>query len=183
MIAFWLPMGLAYVAVTTLTSGAGHLVRPGAFRDLVRRHGVVPRRLATPVAAMTVTAELAFGTAALVLLPQGHRPWAAAGVFAGSLGMGLGFLVYVRRLLRLPADDVGCGCSPLAGPLTPAATVPATALTVVSALSLLAVAASVAVAWDGASAEPLAWLWGGTLAVVVLLVPAVAPPTVPEGSR
>jgi hypothetical protein len=52
----------------------------------------------------------------------------------------------------------------------------------ISPLSLLAAAASVAVVWDGAAAEPLAWLWGATLAVVMLLVPAVAPRPMTEGS-
>lgn len=185
MITFLLPMGLVYVAATLVTSGVSHLVRFGPFRDLVRRHGLVPGRMATPVASMTVTAELGCGAAAVALL-QTHRPWAAASLFGGSLVMGLSFMGYVRGLLRRPTGDIGCGCSPLAGPLTPAAMVPATALAVVSTLSLVAAAASALVAWDGVLAEPLralAWLWGATLAAVVILVPAVAPRVVPDGSR
>jgi hypothetical protein len=186
--AFWLPLGLAYVTVTLMTSGAGHLVRPAVFRAVVRRHGIVPVRLAAPVAAATVVAELSLGTTAAVLLIRGPGTGPAAALFVATTLMGLAFLVYVRRLLRVPAGDVGCGCSPLAGPLTPAARVPAVALAVLSALSLAAAlagdaAAAAAVAGDGAAAEPLGWLWGATLAVVVLLVPAVAPRPLTEGGH
>ena len=174
MIAFLVPAGLAVVATLLLTSGAWHAARFGEFRALVRAHGIVPE----PLAAVTTVAEIACGASALALLVYAYRPQAAAGLFAATTVLGLGFLAYVRQLLRRPVTGTSCGCSPLSGALTPAARVPGLVLTVASGLGLLS-----AVTAGDITMHPLAWLWGVTVAATALLAPAVAPRPQAEGSH
>jgi hypothetical protein len=177
--SFLISMGRAYLAVTLLASGVGHVVRFRSFRDLVRTHGLVPARLATAVALLTMLAEVGFGAAALVLVAQRPDPGTDVLLFAGPAVLGLLFVGYVRRLLRRPGRATSCGCSPLAGPLTPAALVPGVALALVSATALVAAALAITTAPVAAAATDAPWLlsvlWGATLAIVVLLVPAAVP--------
>jgi hypothetical protein len=175
LISFWMSMGPAYVAVTLLASGVGHVVRFGAFRDLVRTHGLIPARLAPAVALVTVLAEVGFGAAALFLVPPGSRSGTYVVIFAGPVVLGLAFVGYVRQLLRSRSRATSCGCSPLAGPLTSAALLPGAALSLVSVTTLVAAALAV----TEPVGDPLSWvlpaLWGATLAMVVMLVPASVP--------
>jgi hypothetical protein len=125
------------------------------------------------------------GAIALALLgPAVHlAPWALA---LGSAACGVAFLVYLRRLLAQPAGAESCGCSPLASPLTRVSLVPSVALLAVSAAGLAAGML------QGASIEPLPGSgtllmlsvgWGATLALLVLVLPAVVLPRPGIGGR
>lgn len=185
MITFWWPFGCAYLAATLLPSGVSHLFGFGSFRDLLRTHAIIPQRLATPVALTTLLAELVAGSAALILLPL-HRAAAAMLLFGGTAVVGLGFLLYVRRLLGRPGRAVSCGCSPLAAPLTSASVLPGAMLAVVSvtALAVTVIGDRLPGVPTGEFVGALSWfppLSGVTLAAVVMLVPASAPSPATEG--
>lgn len=179
MITFVSLFALAYVASTLLVSAAGHLLAFVAFRDTVRAHAIVPARPATPVALAVTLFELGAGATAVVLAaPDRAAPPPAALLLTATALAGTGFAVYVRRLLvRSPA--IGCGCSPLAAPTTPASLVPGVALALVSAggmAAILIVAAAPSAATDlegGLGLLPR--LWGLTLALAVMLLPASIP--------
>lgn len=179
LISFLYSFGLAYLAAALLASAAGHVLRFPAFHDLVRVHAIVPQRLSGPAALCVLSFELAAATTALLLAWRDRVDLALAVLLCGTtLIAGLGFLSYVRRLLR-SGSPASCGCSPLAGPTTAASAVPAAALVVISAVTLaaavvLAAAPSAAVAVDGVVGA-LPQLWGVTVAVGVMLVPASAP--------
>jgi hypothetical protein len=178
LISFLASFAFAYLAAALLASGAGHLLGFIGFRDLVRAHTIVPQRLATPVALCVLSFELVAGTIALLLaVRRGNDVGLAFLLCAATTAAGLGFVLYVRRLLQSPTA-VACGCSPLTGPTTPASLIPGAALLVISAIAVVVVALAPA---QGAAGEVdglvgvLPQLWGVTLAGIVMLVPASMP--------
>jgi hypothetical protein len=187
MISFWPAFGFAYVATTLLVSAVSHAVRFGSFRDLIRDHAIIPSRGAPLAACLTLLAEATVGAAALVLLLRQSATAAALLLFAAVGALGIGFLLYIRRLLRRPHTGSGCGCTPLSSPLTPASQLPSAALAVVSATALAAVAlldTRQAAGFDsGGSLSALAPLWGVSLSFLVMLVPASMPSVAADSRR
>lgn len=174
--AFFASFGFTYLAATLLASAAGHLAGLVGFRELVRAHAILPPRLVTPGVLCVLGFELVGGAAALLFVVQQHPETAPAVVLcAASAVAGLGFVLYVRRLLRTSAA-APCGCSPLSGPTTSASLVLGAALALISVVAL---AATVARAPAGGEVEgiarALAPVWGVTLAALTMLLPASMP--------
>jgi hypothetical protein len=187
MISFWPAFGLAYLATTLLASAVSHAVRFGSFRDLIRDHAILPSRGESPAALLTLLAEAAAGAAAIVLLLRQPDAAATLLLFAATGALGVGFLIYIRRLLRQPHSTSGCGCTPLSSPLTQASQLPSAALVVVSAAGLAAALLSawkpLAVVEGGGSLSALPPLWGVTVAVLVMLAPASMPSATIDSRR
>jgi Methylamine utilisation protein MauE len=178
--AFAYGLSFAFLAAIFLGSGAGHALRFGRFRALIRGHGIVPGFWSGAVARAITAFELGIGGAFLwmLFLPAFNPPEATA-LAAGSGGAGLAFLLYLRRLLQQPVRTLSCGCSLLAGPLTGASVVPSASLLLVSVVGLVAVHLGGLAAFR----MPTEWLvrflpacWGATLAFLVLVLPAVVAP-------
>ena len=175
---FLASFGFAFLATTLLASGASHVAGIVGFRDLVRAHAIVPQRLVLPVVLGVLGLELIGGAAALLLAMQ-QRPDVAPAVAlcsASSLA-GLGFVFYIRRLLRTKAA-APCGCSPFAGPTTPASLILGAALALASVLALattLALASGPERNEIEGVAHALAATWGVTMAALTMLVPASVP--------
>lgn len=174
MVFFVRDLLLAYVACTFLVTGTFHAVRFGRLTQLIVAHRIVPPAIATVAGAALLAFELTVGALALTGMLRGRPTLAVAGLSAVA---GLVFVLYVRRLLH-EGRGIPCGCSPVAEAASSAALVPAAALLVVGALSLLVEALA------GAGAElphlPARFLaggWGLVLASTVMLLPAVAPTT------
>jgi len=179
-------LSFAFLGAVLLGTGIGHAAGFARFAALVRGHGIVPAPWSGPVAAAVAALEIGIGGAlALALVGSAVHvaPWALA---LGSAACGVAFLVYLRRLLRQPARAQSCGCSPLASPLTGVSLVPSVALLTVSAVGLGAGML------QGSSPEPLAGGgvlrllsigWGATLALLVLVLPAVVLPRPEIGGR
>lgn len=181
MLAFAHLCGLALLAALLVATGGAHVAGLGGFRRLLREHGLVPAGLTAPLAVLVAGGELAVGLAAIVAL-AGGAPRLAPAVFGAAVGMGGGFSLYLRQLVR--AGHTGsCGCSPLASPLSPASFVPAAALAATGVVGLVAAGAA-AGAVDLSPAEgALAIGWGVTLAALVVLLPASAPRGIAEARR
>lgn len=142
---------------------------------MVRAHGVVPSRAAAPVALLVAVTETALGAAAAIAAMQSSVPPV---LFAAAAVLGVGFILYLRALLRRPDSGVGCGCTPLPAPLGPASLLPGGMLAVIAILALAATAIGARAA---DTTFPL--LWGATLALLVVLVPASVPQPATEGGR
>lgn len=171
MTAFVTAVGLGYVVVALLPGGLVHLLRPAAFAGLVRAHGIVAPRWAGPVALAVAAVEVTTGGVAAVVAVGGGPAWP---VLAVAVVLGPLFVAYLTRLLARGESGLGCGCTPLSGPLTSASLLPAAALTVVAATALVA---------GGPSPGPLLGAaWGAALAAVVILVPATVPAPEPESA-
>jgi uncharacterized membrane protein len=173
-------LALGYIAAALLTGGVGHLLGFARFRDLVREHAMIPDSLVTTTTMLVVAFELLAGSAALAALLNEEMTARATLLFAMCAVAGGAFAYYIRRLLLSPLEITSCGCSLLAGPLTPVAIVPALMLLVVSGLGLVATVLGfgrplgVAYGLAGVSlALPL--LWGVTLALIIILLPASMP--------
>jgi hypothetical protein len=182
MTTFVSALGFAYVAAALLASGVAHLLGFREFRALVTTHGVVSPGRSSFVAAAVLGVELAAGAAALRFAVQGDTgTLPAAVVFGVTAVLGMGFVLYVRRLLEAP-PSAGCGCTPLGGPVTAASLLPGAALVAVAAVALLATVAGPGAGLELAgAAAALPRLAGVTLAAAVMLVPASMPPPVPLG--
>jgi hypothetical protein len=173
-------LSLGYVAATLMISGTGHVLGVAHFRDLMRAHSIIPARLATTTAVLVTAFELAAGSAVLAVLLNGEMAVWAPLLLAVCAAAGGAFAFYIRGLLRRPEGITSCGCSPFAGPLTPASMVPALALLLISLLGLVAAGlgySSPLGATYGllgiSVALPLAW--GVTLALIIILLPASMP--------
>lgn len=173
MSGFVTALALGYLAAALLPGGVVHLARFGAFRAVVRAHGVVPNRAAAAVALLVAVTETGLGAAAVVAAVRSSLPPI---LFAAAAVLGVGFVLYLRALLRRPDTGAGCGCTPLPAPLAPASLLPAGMLAVVAILALGAIAAGPS---GPGTAFPL--LWGVTLALLVVLVPASVPKPAAEG--
>lgn len=170
--------GFAFLAATLLASGASHVVGIVGFRDLVREHAIVPRRLVLPVVLGVLSLELIGGAAALLLAVQ-QRPDVAPAVVlcTASALAGVGFVLYVRRLLRTNSA-APCGCSPFTGPTTAASLILGAALALASVLALattLALSSGPERNEIEGIAHALAVSWGVTMAALTMLVPASMP--------
>lgn len=182
MLTFLSLLAPAFIAAMLLTTGIGHLRSFGDFTVLVRDHRVLPAGIARVAAGGVVAVELLVGAGAAAVVAGAAPPGAGAALTGLSGIIGLAFLAYVGRLLRRPGVAGGCGCSPMAAPLTRLSRVPAAALAAVAALSLLAAAirpgddlpAVASLPAHAVATAALPVLWGVTLAAVVLLVPAAA---------
>jgi hypothetical protein len=180
LIFFATTFSLAYLAASLLTSGIGHLVRFARFRTLVREHGAVPARSASLASIAVVAFELAVGSSALGILLR-EDAGAFQGLLFGACAVaGVVFTGYVRWLLRHALPAASCGCSPFAGPLTPASIAPAAGLLLVSVLGLATVGLGSPLLPPIAHRSvdvflALPFLWGITLAGIILLFPASMP--------
>lgn len=171
---------LSYVATTLLIGGVGHLLSFAQFRELVRSHGIIPARLATLATIIAVLFEAVVGSSFLVALLDRWVASLASLLFMLSAAGGCAFALYVRLLLRRPGGITSCGCSPFAGPLTPASILPASALLFMSLLGLAATSLGFARPLEAgyellgvAVALPL--VWGLTLTTAIFLLPASLP--------
>lgn len=98
----------AAVAMTLLASAAGHTRRPGELTSALRSQGVLPARLAGPVATTVIAVEAALGLAVTFGL-----------VLAGLLAPGLvaaavlfaAYAAYTEYLRRARQDAPPCGCA------------------------------------------------------------------------
>lgn len=169
-------VSVAFLAAVLLATGIGHLLDFSRFRLLIRHHNVLPSAVAGVAAGLVTMFEL-FGGAAFVAILIDGTELPRATVLAATASAGVAFLFYMRRLLRHPATSASCGCSPLDGPLTPASLVPAASLVIASVLGLSSVALEGAShGTPEAAVRLLSVGWGATLALLVLLLPAVAVP-------
>jgi hypothetical protein len=173
-------LSLGYVAATLMTSGFGHVLGVAHFRDLVRAHSIIPAGLVTATALLVMAFELVAGGSSLAVLLKAEIAARASLLFAVCAAAGVAFAFYIRRLLRRPEGVTSCGCSPLAGPLTPVSIVPAFALLLMSVLGMVAASLGygrplgVAYGLLGISvALPL--VWGVTLALIIIMLPASMP--------
>jgi uncharacterized membrane protein len=173
-------LSLGYVAATLMISGIGHVLGFAHFRDLIRAHSIIPTRMATATAVLVIGFELVGAVTSLAVLLNEEIAVRALPLFAVCAIAGGAFAFYIRRLLGRPEGITSCGCSPFAGPLTPASIVPGLTLLLMSLLGLMASglgysgALGVTYGLLGISiALPLAW--GVTLAVIVILLPASMP--------
>ena len=185
LIGFLSSFGFAYLAAALLASGAAHLRGFTAFRDLVRAHAIVWQRHSTPAALGVLSFELVAGMTALLLAVRDRADLAPAVLLCTvTMIAGLAFVSYVRRLLQT-STPAACGCSPLAGPTTPASLMPGAVLLLISAVALAATVAlepaQTVAGQIGGLVGALPQLWGVTLAVVVTLVPASMPAPAPDG--
>ncbi len=179
MLSFVTQGGLALIAVVLATTGAAHLADLPAFARLLRGHELLPRGLALPAALVAGLVECLVAASAVAAL-AGSGPRFATFAFAAALMAGVGFLAYLRSLLR-SGHTGSCGCTPLASPLTPASFVPAGSLATTGFLGLGAIwlaGGGPAVSIQVVPATPwgaLAVAWGAALAGLILLLPATAP--------
>lgn len=180
MLTFFFYFATAYVAVTLLAGGAGHLLRFPAFRRLVEGHAIVPRGLSWLVAAAVTLFELVAGGAAVAMLGRWRARGIALLLFLLCTLMGCIFALYLRRLLQEPQGTASCGCSPFSTPLTPAALAPALSLALVS-LSGLAAGMLAPLGPVALPAAILSALWGVTVAALVIFYPAAIPASVVRG--
>ena len=183
---FFYYLSLGYVAATLMISGIGHVLGFAHFRDLIRAHSIIPTRLAVATAVLVIGFELVGAVTSLAVLLNEENAVRASLLFAVCAAAGGAFAFYIRRLLRRPEGISSCGCSPFAGPLTPASMVPALALLLMSLLGLVAVGLGynsplgVTYGLQGISvALPL--VWGLTLAVIIILLPASMPQPATHG--
>jgi hypothetical protein len=177
MRGFFYGLSLAFVAAMFLASGIGHALLFARFRGDLRDHGLMPRRVATLVAAIVTAVELVLGAVfAGMLVSPSAVSWRVAATSAAAL-LAAAFVLYLRRLLRQPPRVLSCGCSFLSGQLTPVSVVPAASLMF---MSLIGMATTM---WRGEAAFAqlaatsfgiLAAGWGATLAMLVLVLPAAA---------
>lgn len=177
---FFYYLSLGYVATTLLTSGLGHALWIGNFRDLVRSHSIIPAGLVTATAFLVVAFELVAGGSSLAVLLKEEVAALASLLFAVCAAAGVAFAFYIRRLLRRPEGIASCGCSLFASPLTPVSIVPALTLLLISILGMAAAGLGygrplgVAYGLMGISlALPL--VWGITLALIIIMLPASMP--------
>ena len=188
MVFFARDFATTFLAAMLLSSGVAHVSNFSAFRAALDTHGFVPTSARTPVALVVMVAEINLGSLTLVAAWSRSNPLAAL-VFGGGALAGVGFLLYVHELLRSRVPASTCGCSPLTSPVTQSSLVPAASLTLVSGVGLGAVwLGSIASPGSGSIAErpemlgdgivsTLPVAWGLTLAGIVWLFPAAAPPT------
>jgi hypothetical protein len=179
-------LSLSFIAATLLASGSGHLFGFSGFRAVMQSHNVVRPGFTTLVAIVISVFELVAGSASLVaLLSNGTTPLTAL-LFVLCAIAGCAFVWYIRQLLRNPTGIASCGCSPLTSPLTPASLVPATALLVVSAAGLATTSFGfdlpLHLSYERLSiAVALPLVWGVTLAMITMLLPASVPRLVAGG--
>jgi hypothetical protein len=172
-----------FLAALLLSSGVAHVLNFPAFRATLDTHGIVPAGPLTLTALAVTVTEIIAASLTLGAAWSGSDALAAL-VFAGGVLAGAGCLLYVRRLLRSPVPVSTCGCSPLASPVTHASLVPAASLALVSSGGLGAVWLEAMGAVGAARPEmfssgvmaTLPVAWGLTLAGIVWLFPAAAPP-------
>lgn len=170
MTLFVVGVALGCCTAALLPAGIAHLLRPAQFAQLVAAHGVLRPRSAPAVAvAVGVTETVVGGGALVAIVADGlRRP-----VLGAALLLGIAFVTYLTALMRRPHAGLGCGCTPLAGPVTTASLLPGAVLVAVSVPALPAAGAPAGAAWSG----PV-WfgaVCGATLAVAVMLVPATVP--------
>ena len=184
MRGFFFGLSFAFVSTILLGSGLGHALRFARFRAVLRDHALVPRRAAALVAALVTAVELVVGAVSASVLLSSSSPsaasWRVAATSAAS-ALAVAFLLYLWGLLRQPPRALSCGCSFLSGQLTPASVVPAASLLFVSMIGLasaLSLDEAAPAQLAGTSAVILSVGWGATLAILVLVVPAVVAPRV-----
>jgi hypothetical protein len=169
-------VSVSFLAAVLLATGVGHLLDFRRFRLLIRDHHVLPAALSGVAAGLVTMLELLGGAVFVAMLLEGNQLPRAV-VLTTTAGAGVAFFIYIRRLLRNPTGTASCGCSPLNGPLTPASLVPAGSLIIAAGLGLASVAAEgVTRSAPEAAVLLLSVGWGATLALLVLLLPAVAVP-------
>ena len=165
--------GLVLVATLLATTGGFHLLHLRRVAGVLDDHGIV-RRARPGVAAFVLTmSELAIAAIALVALTTGE--WRIAAVASSTaLAAGLGFVMYLHRLLQA-GHSGSCGCTPLDAALTPASFAPAVALAAAGALGLSASLVGGSDPVSGAAWTALPVAWGLALTGLVVLLPATAP--------
>lgn len=164
----------AFLAGIWLTAGVGHVVAWSRFRRTIVAHRLIAPIWAPLVATAVPILELILGGLAARTVLRGEA--LPASVCLGSAGLALLFGLYLNGLLhRGPVPGVSCGCSPLAGPVTPWSLLPAwTVLFATLAGGALGDVDPAAVSSIPAGGHSLAVLWGLTVSGLVLLLPAVA---------
>ena len=166
MTGFIVGVALGYCAAALLPAGLTHLHKPITFARLIAGHGLFAPRVARVVALATGTVEVLLGAGALAVFFSGALAWPLLGA---ALLIGIAFVAYLVGLLRRPHSAVGCGCTPFAGPVTPASLLPGAGLAAVSALALPS---------SGSTAVQVALfgvVCGVTLAGAFMLVPGSVP--------
>ncbi|MGP4110795.1 MauE/DoxX family redox-associated membrane protein [Streptomyces sp. 4N509B] len=144
MATFCASAATGVVLLTLLAGCASHLTRPAALPDALRRHGVLPRRALTAVAAAVTAAEGLAALAGTAALVTGGRP-ALALVLAGAAVLFTAYAGYARHVVATGRGGP-CGCSRAEVPMSDL--VAGRAL----ALALLALAGSALVAGGAAPA-------------------------------
>lgn len=172
-------LALSYLAASLVPVGVYHGARLGNFSRIVQSHRIVPAVIAVPLAILVAAFELVAGATALAALFNEEAAKAAGLLFSICAAVGLALALYVYRLLRHPEGITSCGCSAFASPLTIASVVPALTLLLVSLLGLattaLGLGSNLNEKPDIALALPM--VWGGTLALIINLLPASMPRT------
>ena len=166
---------LSYLAASLIPIGVYHGARLPNFSRIVKSHRMVPIVLAMPLVILVAAFELVIGAMALAALFNEEAARAAGLLFSICATVGLVFAFYVYRLLQHPEGITSCGCSSFASPLTIASVIPALALLLVSLLGLATIGFGGNLNAESNIALALPIVWGGTLALIVNLLPASMP--------
>ena len=177
MLTFLGCFSMAYIATTLGVTGLQHLAHHGAFREILRQHGLLPAALVTPTAVLVTALELLLPAGAVIALAADAATTPAAYITGGSAGLlGLAFLLYILRLLGSPAHALACGCSPFAGETSRLSLLPGAGLALAALLGLAGVAGGGAASLRYATGAfgdiaLLAAGYGTILAVLVICTP------------
>ncbi|WP_109472737.1 MauE/DoxX family redox-associated membrane protein [Ornithinimicrobium cavernae] len=116
------PALLGTVGLVLVAASAGHLRSPGALRDGLRAHGVLPGTVHGPVARVLGPVEALLGGAALVTALTGAPPGVTLAVSMPSALLLLLLTGYLWQVLRVTAGRVvPCACGLGDAPVSPSA--------------------------------------------------------------
>lgn len=179
MIAFLFGFSLAYLMCTFAISGLGHLTRFSHLTQTLRAHAIVPARVVLPTAALLTVFELTVAAFALRALLRIRAAAIDLAVLGACVVAGVGFVLYLRRLLRTSRSST-CGCLPVRAPLTPLSLAPAGGVALLSAVGFVSALvlpqpAPAVLHQLGPAAQWLPPAWGLVLAGLVVLLPASMP--------
>lgn len=116
MTTFLAPVAAGIVLLSLLTGCAAHVAGPGALRDALRRHRVLPRRAVPLVTGAVPLAEGLLGAAGLAAVAVGSRTGFVL-VMAASAALFGTYAGYVRYVLSTGRGGP-CGCSRTDIPVT-----------------------------------------------------------------
>lgn len=109
MTTFFAPVAAGIVLLSLLTGCAAHVAGPGALRDALRLHRVLPRRAVPVVTAAVPMAEGLLGAAGLAAVVGGSRTGFVL-VMAASAALFGTYAGYLRYVLSTGRGGP-CGCS------------------------------------------------------------------------
>ncbi|WP_238362298.1 MauE/DoxX family redox-associated membrane protein [Actinopolymorpha pittospori] len=125
----------ALVAVVLLAGAVGHAAKPSVLAGALRAHDMFAPRLVAPLAVAVPLAELAPALLAAHALLTG-RPGELRAAMSGAAVLLCGYAAYAFHVART-REEVPCGCSAGATPMTVWVAVRAAALAVLAACAVV----------------------------------------------